>query len=526
MLFLNVNNADRPRGIEDGMDEFLADVSGEAADASVMAAVAGSLDAPSMTSVAGSPDAPDALVPNGANGTPKIPANEMVPSYALDVLGVLEDVGAESWIVGGFVRDAVMGRSATDVDIATAARWQDVQAICEEAGFATYRTGVRHGTLTIVPDGTHAVEVTTFRADGTYTDARHPDQVTFLNSIEEDLRRRDFTMNAMAWHPARGLLDPFGGLDDIKAKMIRVVGDPRRRFSEDALRILRACRFASQLGFSIADTTFTAMMENKFRLTEVSTERVTHELDALLLGAHVHDALMQCVDVLAFALPELVAMKDCAQATKWHAFDVLEHTAYTVQYAPADRLVRWAALAHDMGKPAAAFFDADGVEHFYGHAAIGARLARAMCERLLMSQAFRADVELLVRRHDDVIEPTARSVRRTLARLDGRVELMRALLALKRADTLAHSTEGAKRIDVINQLEEVLENVLADSAAFSLRDLQVNGRDVMAQGVPAGPKVGRQLRATLEAVMDERVPNEREALLDFLKALDAEPSNP
>lgn len=454
------------------------------------------------------------------------PLHEATPSYAFSVLATLEAAGAESWIVGGFVRDALMGRAATDVDIATVAPWQEVRAVCKAAGFATHQTGVKHGTLTVVPDGAHAVEVTTYRADGAYTDGRHPDHVAFLNSIEEDLQRRDFTMNAMAWHPARGLLDPFGGQRDITAGIIRVVGDPERRFTEDALRILRACRFASQLGFSIDDATFTGMVRNKFRLAQVSTERVTHELDALVMGEWVHDALMRCVDVLAFVLPELAAMKDCDQITKWHIYDVLEHTAYTVQHAPAERLVRWAALAHDMGKPAAAFFDADGVEHFYGHAAVGARMARGMCERLLMSPTFRTDVELLVRRHDDVIEPTARGVRRALMRLDGRVELFRALLALKRADTLAHSAEGAKRATLIDQLEEVLEQVLGDDAAFSVRDLRVDGCDVLSLGVPEGPEVGRRLQAALDAVVDERIPNEREALICFLKSLDATPCNP
>lgn len=449
-----------------------------------------------------------------------------LPEHAVAVLQALEDAGFEAWVVGGFVRDALLGRACADVDIATDAPWQDVQRVCGAAGMRTYETGVKHGTLTVVVPGSDAIEVTTYRADGAYADARHPQDVTFLSSITEDLKRRDFTMNAMAYHPKRGLLDPHGGQRDLRAGRLAVVGDARERFAEDALRILRACRFASQLGLAISDADLEAMLMCKHLLAGVSTERITHELDLLLLGDHAHDALMRCTDVLAFVLPELVAMDGCEQATRWHIYDVLEHTAWTVQRCPKDRLVRWAALAHDMGKPAAAFFSPDGVEHFYGHAKIGAKMARAMTERLLMSQRFRADVEALVLRHDDVIEPTPRAVRRALARLDGRVELFRALLALKRADTLAHSAEGAAQASQIDQLEEVLEDVLASQTAFSLRDLAVNGRDVLALGAEPGPAVGRLLERALAAVIEGEVPNRRPELIEFLKSLDAEAGNP
>lgn len=449
-----------------------------------------------------------------------------LPEHAATVLRALEDAGFEAWVVGGFVRDALLGRACADVDIATDALWQDVQRVCEAAGMRTYETGVEHGTLTVVMPDSAAIEVTTYRADGKYADARHPQDVAFLSDITEDLKRRDFTMNAMAYHPKRGLLDPHGGRRDLQAGRLAVVGDARERFAEDALRILRACRFASQLGLAIGDADLEAMLMCKHLLASVSTERVTHELDLLLLGEHVHDALMRCASVLAFVLPELVAMDGCEQMTRWHIYDVLEHTAWTVQHCPKDRLVRWAALAHDMGKPAAACFSPDGVEHFYGHAKVGAKMARAMTERLLMSQQFRADVEVLVLRHDDVIEPTPRAVRRALARFDGRVELFRSLLELKRADTLAHSAEGAAQVSQIDQLGKVLTEVLASQTAFSLRDLAVSGRDVLALGVKPGPAVGRILERTLTAVIDGDVSNHRTELIEFLKSLDGRAGNP
>lgn len=444
-----------------------------------------------------------------------------IPDHALALIDALESAGYETWVVGGVVRDAIMHRPATDVDLATSALWQDVRTVCDEAGFKSYETGIKHGTITVIVKDGQPIEVTTFRSDGSYSDSRHPDSVRFVSSIEEDLSRRDFTINAMAYHPARGLLDPFDGLKDMEHKTIRSVGCAEKRFSEDALRILRACRFASQLGFEITAEDYDAMLRCKHKLAGISTERITHELDALLLGDYVHDALMAYTGVLSYVLPELVAMDGCEQVTKWHIYDVLEHTAYTVQFSPKDRLARWAALAHDMGKPASAFFTPDGVEHFYGHAKLSAKIASGMFRRLLMSQTFRNDLELLVLRHDDLIEPTPRAMRRVLAKFDGRADMVRTLLALKRADTLAHSQESASYISVIDQLEVVLEEVLNAGSAFSLKDLKINGNDILALGAAEGPAIGAKLRAALDAVIDGSVANERKPLLDFVSSLDA-----
>lgn len=439
---------------------------------------------------------------------------------------MLEQAGFEAWVVGGFVRDALMGRPSHDIDIASSASWQEVQRVSEAAGFSTHETGVAHGTLTVVvPDRAdeqvlHAVEVTTFRADGAYGDSRHPDRVEFVRSIEEDLARRDFTINALAYHPQRGLLDLYDGVDDMQAGVIRMVGDPHERMAEDALRILRACRFSSQLGFGIEGATFQAMLERKHLLARVSTERVTSELTGFLLGDHVHDALMTCVDVLAFVLPELLAMKDCPQKTPYHIYDVLEHTAWVVQHTPPDRLTRWAALFHDMGKPAAAFFSPDGIEHFYGHATVSMVAARGIMDRLLMSNAFKDRALTLVKRHDEVIEPDARSVRRALSRMGGDVELFRKLCDIKRADALSQAPQCAARAALADELLEVLEEVLAAEDAFTVRDLAIDGRDVIAAGIAQGPAVGEVLARALDAVIDGRMNNERDELLEFV-ALEA-----
>ena len=438
-----------------------------------------------------------------------------LPPVALTTLEVLEGGGFEAWCVGGFVRDALLGRSVHDVDVATSARWQEAQRLFEAAGFATHETGVAHGTLTVVVGG-EPVEVTTYRVDGAYRDGRHPDAVSFAHSIEEDLSRRDFTVNAMAFHPERGLLDPFGGQADLAAGVLRTVGDPHKRFSEDALRILRGCRFASQLGFALEDETWAAAVSQKSLLARVSAERILHELDGLLCGEHVHDALLGTADVLSFVLPELVAMRGFPQATPYHIYDVLEHTAWAVQRVPAEPLLRWAALCHDMGKPAAAFTGPDGVGHFYGHAAVSVELARGLLERLKAPTALREGVLALVRRHDDVVEPTPRCVKRMLRRLGGDPALFRALCALKRADALAQAAHCALRAELADELVRVLDAVMAADEAFSLAQLAVDGRDVLALGARPGPLGGAALQAALDAVIDEQVPNDPAALQAFL----------
>lgn len=439
-----------------------------------------------------------------------------LPPHALAALDALEEAGFESWVVGGYVRDALLGRPSADVDIATQAAWQDVQRVFEAQGHRTHETGTAHGTITVIVNE-QALEVTTFRSDGAYADARHPKQVSFVRTVEEDLARRDFTMNALAYHPARGLLDPYGGLADLEAHAIRAVGDPDRRFSEDALRMLRACRFAAELGFAIEPATFEGMLANKGLLPRISAERITHELERLLLGAHAGNALVATVDVLAAVLPELVAMKNFEQRTPYHIYDVLEHTAHVLDGVPPYPLARWAALFHDMGKPAAFFTDEDGTGHFYGHAAISVMLAKGVMERLSLSSAFMARVLALVERHDDVIDLTPKAVKRACTRLGGDVDLFAALCDLKRGDARGQAPRCIGRVADADELERILADVLAADEAFSLKKLAIDGRDVMALGVPQGPLVGRALAEALDAVIDERIPNEPDALRAFVE---------
>lgn len=444
-----------------------------------------------------------------------------LPSHAARALSILEGAGHEAWCVGGFVRDALLGRPCADVDIATSASWQAAQRAFEDAGCRTHETGTAHGTVTAVVGGT-PVEVTTYRVEGAYGDARHPSQVSFVRNIEEDLARRDFTVNALAYHPARGLLDPFGGAADLEAGALRAVGDPQERFGEDALRILRACRFASQLGFAIEDETYDALLSHKHLLARISAEHVTHELDGFVRGAFVHDALMRTVDVLAAVLPELVAMKGFDQRSPYHIYDVLEHTAWTLHHAPEDPLVRWAALFHDVGKPASFFVGENGVGHTYGHAAIGVQVARGAFQRLRLPSAFCDRVTTLIAHHDDVLEPTPKAVKRTIARMGGDPSLFAALCKLKRADALAHGPGCADRVLLAGRLEETLSRVLADGEAFCRKKLALDGNAVMSLGVPAGRAVGAALAAALDAVIDDEVENDPASLAAFVRGWAAE----
>ncbi len=437
-----------------------------------------------------------------------------LPDHAASMISFLEDAGFEAWVVGGYIRDYFLKRETADVDLATNAVWTQVRDVAESHGARTFETGVKHGTITVVFPDCDPLEITTFRKEGYYSDSRHPDDVEFVNSVYEDLARRDFTINAMAYNPASGLLDPYGGYKDLRSKLIRVVGVAQERFREDALRILRAVRFSSTLGFEIEVFTFEAMMMNKWRLSNISVERITRELNQTLLGDHVHDALVDNVEVLSYVLPELVACKGFAQKTTYHIYDVLEHTAYAVQHAAPSLLVKWAALCHDLGKPGSAFFTPDGQEHFYGHSRLSAKIAQGMLRRFQFSDHFINDVSRLVALHDfKNLEPTRKSVKRMLRKLDGREDLFWALCELKEVDAKAHAPIAAKRFDR-ELTERIFQEILAEGEAFRISDLAIDGADLIDLGFETGPQIGFVLDCLLNAVIDGELENEHEVLLD------------
>ena len=439
------------------------------------------------------------------------------------VLQVLEAQGHEAWVVGGWVRDALRGDASHDVDVTTSALWQQVAEAARAAGLTVHETGTAHGTVTVVAGG-EPIEVTTYRVEGTYSDLRHPDEVRFVRDVREDLARRDFTVNAMAWHPERGLLDPFGGQADLVAGVIRAVGDPRQRFAEDALRVLRAVRFACRMGFSVESATHAALVEAAPGLAAIAQERIGQEMAGILASHRGGWALMHETDALVAAIPELGPMMGFDQMSPFHAYDVGEHTArvmngveqMTGMVTPPE--LAWAALLHDVAKPDCATRDPNGRGHFYGHPYVGAEKAEVILRRLAIPMDVVRPAVALVRYHDRMVSTKPRSIAKILSVLDrdvpGRaVPLAHMLLALKRADALAKAPQYADYALEVDAVEAALRAEVRRKPAFRVRDLAVGGADVMElAGISAGPEVGIILKEMLRQVMAGQVPNEREAL--------------
>lgn len=434
-----------------------------------------------------------------------------LPPQAERALDTLHAAGYEAWIVGGAVRDFVTGRAAQDWDIATDALPEQTKALFTDC--PVIPTGEKHGTVTVLMDGL-PLEVTTFRVDGAYSDHRHPDAVRFTRSLRDDLARRDFTMNAMAYDPRHGICDPFGGLKDLRAGVVRCVGDPHRRFEEDALRILRALRFASVFGMEVEETTADAIRRDRALLTQVAPERVQVELTKLLCGRGAAAVLRAFAHVVAVPLPELAPTFGFEQRNPHHDRDVWEHTLAAVDAVPAQDVLRWAALLHDVGKPDCFTVDENGTGHFYGHGERSLELARAILHRLRFDTARRERIETLVRRHDLPVTAERKTMLRLLNRFGE--EGARDLIALHRADAMGQAAAYRDRLTLYDRAEALLDELLAEQACFSLRDLAVSGRDLLALGL-SGSAVGRALEGLLSAVMDGQVPNERDALLRYLR---------
>jgi len=432
-----------------------------------------------------------------------------IPPGAGRILQALSAAGHEAHLVGGCVRDLLRGAAPHDWDICTSARPDETQACF--AGRHVIGTGLKHGTVTVV-EGGEPYEVTTYRTEGPYSDSRRPDYVRFVSHLEQDLARRDFTMNAITMDLDGSLRDPFGGADDIKDGLIRCVGNPDQRFKEDGLRVMRALRFASVFGYEIEEGTARAIHENRAMLKRVAAERINAELCKLLEGRNAGDILRQYPDVLCEFWPELGPLLTLGQNNPWHCWGGWEHTARAVDAAPADMVLRLTMLLHDIGKPGCKTTDECGIDHFYGHPAAGAELANEMLRALKFDNATRKRVVALVERHDVQIAPRKQAVRRWLNRLGP--ETFFQLLEVKRADSMGRAPDGAKDcLAGLAGLRTMAEQILEERQCLTLKDLAVNGRDVIAAGVAPGPQVGRVLGELLERVLSGEVPNEREALL-------------
>ena len=430
-----------------------------------------------------------------------------LPKSVQGVLAALEAAGHEAWCVGGCVRDSLLGQSPGDWDVTTSALPEETLELF--AGRAE-PTGLKHGTVT-VKTAEGPVETTTYRIDGAYHDHRRPDSVTFTRSLTEDLARRDFTINAMAVNLRGELRDPFGGQSDLDGGILRCVGDPDRRFQEDALRILRGMRFTAVLGLEMERETSAAMDRNRELLRDIAPERVQVELFKLLCGPFAKAVLDSLPLVIGVFWPEALPMLRFDQQNIHHCYDVWDHCTVALNCTPPVPELRCAAFLHDIGKPSTFTLDKRGVGHFYGHAAASVALADAMLRRLKCPNEFRERVLRLVEWHDRDIPRTDRGLRRALRAL-GEEEL-RLLLALKRADNLAQAPAYHGRQADIRLAEEILDRLLEEDACFSLKQLAVNGKDMLALGL-SGPAVGEALNNLLSRVVDGDLPNERETLLE------------
>lgn len=438
-----------------------------------------------------------------------------IPIGAKIIINALTTAGFEAYVVGGCVRDSLLGLPPHDWDICTSATPDEVMHCFQS--LKIIETGLKHGTVTIM-DGHVGYEVTTFRTDSTYSDNRHPDKVQFTRSLREDLARRDFTMNAMAYNDDAGLIDPFGGQESLERRLISCVGVSKDRFCEDALRILRALRFSATYDFDIDANTSKAIHELSSRLEYISAERICSELSRLLFGPGVLRVLLEYSDVITTIIPEMATCVGFEQKNRYHQYTIYDHIAHAVaNYTGQDLSVKVALLLHDIGKPQCYTEDERG-GHFHGHAVPSHEISKGVLTQLRFDGQTRREVLDLVLYHDAVIEPTPKTVRRWLGKM-GETRF-RQLLDVRMADIKAHR-EGTQesRIERCQVLRTILDEVIAQEQCFSLKHLAISGADILALGVPQGKQIGEVLNKILDEVIAGELVNERTVLLDRARNL-------
>lgn len=441
-----------------------------------------------------------------------------IPENASRVLHVLHDAGFEAYVVGGCVRDSLLGRQPQDWDITTSATPEQVKALFHR----TVDTGIRHGTVTVMMDR-EGYEVTTYRIDGKYEDGRHPSEVTFTPSLREDLKRRDFTINAMAYNEKDGLVDLFGGMEDVDRHMIRCVGDAGARFGEDALRILRAVRFSAQLGYEIEEETKKAITALAESLRKISAERIQVELVKLLVSAHPEKLRAAYeMGITKVILPEFDRCMETEQRHPHHCYSVGEHILVSIQAVPPKKELRLTMLFHDIGKPATLKTDEDGTTHFYGHPEASARIAKDVLRRLKFDNDTLDMVCTLVRYHDlfTGAQPQCKTVRRAMNKIGE--EAFALLFEVCKADILAQSDYMRReKLELLQEWQALFQEVVARKQCVSMKDLAVSGKDLIEAGIVPGREMGRILQALLEEVLEEPACNTKEYLLGRAKEISA-----
>lgn len=442
-----------------------------------------------------------------------------LPFQICEILERLESAGYPAFVVGGCVRDHLMGLAPHDFDVTTSATPSETERVFADC--RVIETGVRHGTVTVLYKGV-STEITTFRVDGDYSDGRHPDSVSFSRDITDDLSRRDFTMNGIAYNPERGFVDPFGGGSDIRAGLIRCIGDPDKRFGEDALRVVRALRFSATLGFPIDERTALAMDAHKNDLRKVSAERVFTELKRLLCGRDIKRVLLEFPAIFAVMLPPLEVMIGYEQGSKYHSSTLYEHTARAVEAAPPTVEMRLAMLLHDIGKPRCRTTDESGECHYYGHAAVSADMAGEQLRALKCDNALRERVVRIVRYHDIPVDTSRRYIRRQLAKHG--TEVFADIMNAHIADDSAKTEQCLERLPKIREVMALAEEIASETPCLSVKTLAISGNDLV-DIVPPSPMMGEILSRLLAEVVDEELPNEKEALLRRAGELYEELSN-
>ena len=432
-----------------------------------------------------------------------------IPDYVNKIITALEENGFEAYIVGGCVRDTLLMLTPHDFDVTTNALPEQMKQCF--TSFKVVETGIKHGTLTVFVDS-EPVEVTTYRIDGEYTDHRRPEEVTFTTSLKEDLARRDFTINALAYSEKTGIVDFFGGQDDLTNQVIRCVGEPKKRFSEDALRIMRALRFSATLGFGIESETSKQLLALKTTLKKIAVERISVELEKMIMGNNCYSVLMEYPTVLAEIIPEIAPCVGFEQHNKYHKYNVWEHIVMAVATSKKDRIIRLAMLLHDIEKPNC-FKLENGQGHFYKHEKKSADKANEILHRLRYDNDTITRVCLLIENHYFTPVNEEKAIKKLLSKIGN--EAFFQLLDVQRADANAKNDFCLDRLPILWEIEKNAKGIISRGDCLSLKDLAVNGNDLMELGYE-GKKIGETLKSLLVMVIDGKVANERDALLKEL----------
>ncbi len=437
-----------------------------------------------------------------------------IPNNANLILKALCESGYEAYFVGGCVRDFLMNRPCNDFDITTSAKPLEIEEALSRKGIRYFETGLKHGTVTAVIDG-EAFEITTYRTDGEYLDARHPENVVFVSDLSEDLSRRDFTVNALAYNEHDGIVDKFGGIDDIKNGIIRTVGNPDKRFNEDALRIMRALRFASTLGFIIESETANSIHKNAELLKNISAERIYSELMNLLLGVNCEKILLEFKDVIGVIIPELIPCFSCEQNTKWHLYDVYTHIVKSVSYCENKDYLRLAVLLHDIGKPQCKTTDSKGVDHFFGHPQRSVEIASQVLRRLKTSREYTKKILKLIEIHDKKISPTGESVKFWLRTLGE--DLFFDFMEVKLADMKSHNLQFAgESLVLFEKIKRLANEIISNNEPYRICDLAIGGNELVELGYQKA-QIKDELEKLIVDVSKNPTLNSKEILIQIAK---------